>query len=471
MANVHRLSVFGPRDPVRFSKHDDENVEDQEEKEEEEEEDCHLGIVINNSDARNNAFYSVNSNVSCNVVDYVHRREHGSSAVRPISFRPEYGTRHIIEHNLLHEREVKLPSINKVFCSTWLSDRQILFGTKCNKLLILDLITNQYDLIPSLTSSQQSKPPDPSCGIHSIQINPSHTLLATGACNVNDVAVYQLPSFDPVAVGEGAHNDWIFDIVWLDDEFFITGSRDTKVSLWHMNEKIIPPAINTGNVPMHSIMSPVIVKSCKNAEKIRALSFNHKYQEFVALSLNGYIHAWDLHTFKQKSSRRLPQCLENVCLATRADCSLYAVGSKSHLTLHDSRTLRSTKEIPTKMPGSSIRSISFSNNNIITLSTGTGSILFYECRAAKYIESNLNFALDSLKSPAVNVRDQHSKPVILQASRGWVYPDELYIEVFRNQNYNPAIYTHCYDPSGTRLFAAGGPLPSSLYGNYAGLWQ
>ena len=34
-----------------------------------------------------------------------------------------------------------------------------------------------------------------------------------------------------------------------------------------------------------------------------------------------------------------------------------------------------------------------------------------------------------------------------------------------------AVYTHCYDESGTRLFAAGGPLPSGLKGNYIALFR
>jgi WD repeat-containing protein 40A len=35
----------------------------------------------------------------------------------------------------------------------------------------------------------------------------------------------------------------------------------------------------------------------------------------------------------------------------------------------------------------------------------------------------------------------------------------------------PAIYTHCYDHSGTRLFTAGGPLQVGIQGNYASVWQ
>ena len=39
-------------------------------------------------------------------------------------------------------------------------------------------------------------------GIHSIAINPSQTLFATGADNPSNVGLYKLPSFDPVYLGE-----------------------------------------------------------------------------------------------------------------------------------------------------------------------------------------------------------------------------------------------------------------------------
>lgn len=49
--------------------------------------------------------------------------------------------------------------------------------------------------------------------------------------------------------------------------------------------------------------------------------------------------------------------------------------------------------------------------------------------------------------------------------------DDTYRDFFMDQEYPNAIYAHCYDDSGTKLFAAGGPLPAGLWGNYAGLWQ
>ena len=44
-------------------------------------------------------------------------------------------------------------------------------------------------------------------------------------------------------------------------------------------------------------------------------------------------------------------------------------------------------------------------------------------------------------------------------------------DMLHNHKYLPAIYTHCYDMSGTRLFAAGGPLQFNLKGNYIALFQ
>lgn len=40
-----------------------------------------------------------------------------------------------------------------------------------------------------------------------------------------------------------------------------------------------------------------------------------------------------------------------------------------------------------------------------------------------------------------------------------------------HETYLNSIYTHNYDDTGTRLFTAGGPMPSDVQGNYAGFWS
>ena len=41
---------------------------------------------------------------------------------------------------------------------------------------------------------------------------PYSTLLATGGHSTNDIAIYSLPTFDPVAVCENGHADWVIII-------------------------------------------------------------------------------------------------------------------------------------------------------------------------------------------------------------------------------------------------------------------
>lgn len=76
--------------------------------------------------------------------------------------------------------------------------------------MVYDVQTHKLDQIPSLVSRReiQNNNEQP-CGIHSVQLNASKSLLATGARNTCDIAVYRMPTLDPVCVGENAHKDWV----------------------------------------------------------------------------------------------------------------------------------------------------------------------------------------------------------------------------------------------------------------------
>ena len=147
--------------------------------------------------------------------------------------------------------------------------------------MVLDVNTKHLDLIPSLQSSENSLPPAPpaqqECGIHSIEINPSRSLLATGARNSNDVAVYRLPTLDPICVGENAHSDWIFDQTWLDDQFLVSGSRDGTLAMWRVTEEMVD-AVTSADHPSYHYSKPLMVKRCKQADRVRSLCYNNRTQ-------------------------------------------------------------------------------------------------------------------------------------------------------------------------------------------------
>ena len=70
------------------------------------------------------------------------------------------------------------------------------------QLVVINVQTGQMTAIPLLQSSEESVPAVQPCGIHGIAINPSGTMLATGASHTNDIGIYKLPTFDPFCVGE-----------------------------------------------------------------------------------------------------------------------------------------------------------------------------------------------------------------------------------------------------------------------------
>lgn len=355
---------------------------------------------------------------------------------------------------LMKEKEYNLGSNNKVFASRWLDDKQVVFGTKCNKLMVMNVYTGRTIQIPSLKSSDDSSPADCPCGIHAIALNPSQSLLATGAENTNDLAVYMLPTFDPVMVGECSHSDWIFDIEWVDDEYVLTGSRDSQLALWRVENLDSSDSTEKKSLqfPEYVIKKPEVVKLCDKAQKVRALCFDYNRKELGVLSLNAYFHIWDVETFSPVSSRKLFHSRENVCMAVSIDKTMYAVGSQSHINLVDPRSPNTLTTVISKYRGGGVRSLTF-KEDILTIGTGVGHVLFFDVKGGKYIETECEQVCS------------------LKVGKGWLLHDENYREFFMDHYYPNAIYTHQYDHTGTRLFTAGGPLPAGLWGNYAGLWH
>ena len=210
------------------------------------------------------------------------------------------------------------------------------------------------------------------------------------------------------------------------------------------------------DLPLHSLaICPLQRKICRQAKKVRSLCYNQTAQELAVLSsgFGGYIHCWDAITMRQIMSKKLPFTLENVCLTTNDEWQVYAVGSRANTDLLDSRTLHSVRSIASQKLGYGVRSVSF-KGNLLTIGTGLGQILFWDLRACDFLESAVF----------------PEKKVALKASNCNVTGVEAN-SPFEGESYIPAIYSHCFDQSGTRLFIGGGPLQRDVRGSYLALWQ
>ncbi|CAL5228259.1 g11362 [Coccomyxa viridis] len=372
---------------------------------------------------------------------------------------------------------------DKAFACEWLDTENVVIGTKCNRLLLLNTTTRKVTRVPippapPRASLQQAAADSNSaygnCGIHSISISPDREFLATGGSNPADCQIMRIrdganactsqPTLEPVQTLVG-HTDWVFGATWVTDRHVVTGSRDQQIKLWKVDAD--EPAAKPNTQPLYSVL-PLKPTGREENYKVRDVKYDRQLGRVVTLTTNGAVQLWDPHLSHIRTVR-LKHSKEVVCLAMTD--SLVAVGSQSHVSLIDPRKKTPVQEVESLDHSHGVRSLTFLDH-LLSCGSGRGRMFFYDMRAAAYLE------LDPLDAPPVS---QNSRPGstlpdrttnFLQCGPGYLnQTDAVYLEHFHGEQVFNACYSHAWDPTSTRLMCVGGPLAYGLRGCYMALWD
>jgi len=207
---------------------------------------------------------------------------------------------------------------------------------------------------------------------------------------------------------------------------------------------------NVGSEYYDSFVEPPFSSRVEHSGKVRDLKVNLNNNYFVSLGTEGTLLFWDSTRFEPISTVDLEHSEEVVCIADDGN-STVAVGSQSNVTIVDKKSnkIECTLDSPDLNWG--VRSVNF-HHNLITIGGGAGRVSFYERRKNVWLST-------------VKANTNEEIPLVLDTG---VRTDEP-----RHAGFNSlpdAVYTHKFDPSGTRMFIGGGPLLNGFKGCYCAFW-
>lgn len=372
---------------------------------------------------------------------------------------------------------------NKVFASVWYDANSVLFGTKCNRLLLLDMKNKHISEIRKPDRecrSHEVHSPNrfSSTGIHALSLNPSRTLLATGGTDARDIIILDGESFKP-RVSLLGHTDWVFGCAWISDTVVVSASRDCRVALWNVkSEHQDLSTSQTDPLMNHKVLryregenQHSTIGGDKNINKgvLMTERYPSRMREVKYEPTNGFVAALcgdssvklldPCENLRKIRTCRLPgRSMDPVCLSTQGNT--IAIGGLNEVTLLDPR-MRGMYHVFTKISSPDgyhgVRSVEF-QDYALSFGTGSESLAIFDTRMLRHAQGTIT-------------TDSPSCYGVLRSGRNnWSSYSGSH-NLYHGQSSKSAIYTHKWHPQAPCIFIGGGPLSNMDDGHLCAFWK
>lgn len=362
----------------------------------------------------------------------------------------------------------------KAFACAWLDERSALVSTKCNRLIRMDFGRRGGEhvdwreielgrlsgedsraralarLADAFSSYIRFVPPIPYGGAlggaHAIaQTKDRLRLCVSGGPQHDIVGFERRGECDDIvpAYALRGNEDVVFGIDFINRDTLASASRDGSLNVFRL------PRETSDEYTIHQgpLLTITFDGYCREpqSEKLRGvkLVYDLPSPQLATITSSGKVQQFDAATLHfVGKGYTLQGFAETTCMAT--DGRIVAVGSRTHIGFVDFRMRGAIDSIAVTSGANeaarTTRSLSF-RESILTIGGGRGNVEFFDARKREYFKS-LDGRELTLSHPEMS-DDAHA----------------------------PAILSHEWDPTGTRLLVAGGPLLENVPGFYVGLWR
>lgn len=361
---------------------------------------------------------------------------------------------HHLPHALCERRIEGVERFNKIFAQVWLDQYSFVTGSKDNQLTLWDTSRNpHHDTKPTFRPLRLPRAvtpmPESSAGIHDVALSPDKRMLASGAENSNEMAIFDTTSWTAMFVCSG-HKDWVFGCDWVSNDTLYSCGRDKTVMIWK-----VPPWDHDDHhdVGTVQVLAPSTVLLQGHADRVRALRYNARMGLVGTLGSDKRTVFWDVTNGDIVSRVETFDRDDLMCIAAEEDYGLFAVGGRDFVSIIDPRCRKILRNLKSPDSSMGVRSTCF-RHNLLSMGGGMGRLAFFDLVADKFT-----------LHPHMRDEEMLLKPY-LRVSPGWMHGAHLDDELVESQ----AIYTHNWDPAGSKLFTGGGPLFLQVDGAFASVW-